>query len=95
MIKLILITLTASLCFALEPKSIDDMSCIELLDAIKALEKIKERETSGNYEVLERVALAALAKTVYFGDRRHDGEKINVKKEIALLKSKLPDCKPY
>lgn len=80
---------------ALEPKNIDDMSCIELLDSIKALEKIKERETSGNYEVLERIALAALTQTVYFGDRRHDGEKINVKKEIALLKSKLPNCKPF
>lgn len=94
--KIILIALLSSLCFALEPKKIEDMTCVELLDEIKILQKLKESESTGNYEGVERVALAALAHTVYLGDRRYDaGGHIDVRKDIAKLKAKLPDCKPY
>lgn len=93
--KILFIILSTSLCYALVPKKVEDMSCIELLDAIKTLEKLKESEMNRNYEGAERIALVVLAGTVYFGDRRSEGEYIDVRKEIARLKAKLPDCKPY
>lgn len=93
--KLIMIVAISSLCFALEPKKIEDMSCMELLDAIKELQDLKAREQTTTYEGVERVAVALLTRTVYLGDRRHRGDYIDVKQEIAALKDRLPDCKPY
>jgi len=93
--KIILIALLSSLCFALEPKRIEDMSCVELLDEIKTLEKYKAEQERGNYQEMERIAAVLITHTLHFGDFRQDGEKISVKKEIELIKAKLPNCKPY
>ena len=93
--KILLIAAMSSLCFALEPKKVEDMSCMELLDSIKVLQKLKESEQTTTYEGVERVAAALLTRTVYFGDRRSRGDYIDVKDEILKLKAKLPDCKPY
>lgn len=93
--KILLIALLSSLCFALEPKKIEDMTCVELLDEIKTLERYKAEQERGNYQELERIAAALITHTVHFGDFRYDKDKISVKKEIELIKAKLPNCKPY
>lgn len=93
--KIILIALLSSMCFALPPKKIEDMTCMELLSEIKTLEKYKTEQERGNYQELERIAAALVTHTLHFGNFRQDGEKISVKKEIELIKAKLPNCKPY
>ncbi|MDT8338555.1 MAG: hypothetical protein RQ763_05095 [Sulfurimonas sp.] len=93
--KIISIMLIVSACFALQPKPIENMSCIELLDAISALEKLRAAEANGNHETAEKITLALLARTVYFGNRRDNGKYINVEQEMAKLKALLPNCKPY
>lgn len=92
---ILLIAIITTLCHALEPKKIEDMSCMELIDTMKALKELKASEQTKTYEGAERIAVALLTRTVYLGDRRHRGEYIDVDKEIAVVKSKIPTCKPY
>lgn len=88
--------LFSTACFALPPKEPKDMSCMELLDSIKALEKIKTAKAEGNYEAAEKVALALVALTAYFGNIRDTQQSYQVEEqEIQKLKALLPICKPY
>ena len=93
--KILLSLLVVSSCFALPPKEQKEMSCAELLDVIKKLEKIKAEKASGNYENAEKIGAILLAGTFYFGNRRYNESYLDEKQEIQKLKALLPDCKPY
>lgn len=87
--------LFSTACFALPPTEPKEMSCAELLDVIKKLEKIKAAKAEGNYEVAERIGVALLSGTFYISNRRHNDSYFDEKQEIQKLKELLPNCKPY
>jgi hypothetical protein len=93
--KILLLTLAVSACFALPPKKIEDMTCMELLDEIKTMERYKAEQERGNYQELERIAAVLITHTLHVGDFRSDGHKIDIKSEIKNLRAKLPNCKSY
>lgn len=91
-IPIVLLFSLSSLAAEPNPK---EMTCMEIIDSIKKLEKYKEESERGNYEGFERIAAVVLVHSLYLGSFRDHPQDVDIKKEILGLRAKLSDCKPF